>query len=410
MRLLLFFNQFHRDLKGQKLRTALTTFGIVWGTTSIVLLLAFSTGLKERQLQQQHGMGESIMILWAGTTSKPFEGTPKSRNIHFVEDDPEYLKSMIPEIAMATPEYTNWSATIKYRDKVFVGQVTAGNAEFGEMRNLIPEPGGRYIDQNDIDNKRRTAFIGYETWQELFGDEDALGKTIFINFVPFTVVGVMIKKDQNSSYSGSDRRKTFISYTTFTSIYNRKYLNNIVLKPVEPSHSKDVEKRVDEVLGRKYHYDPTDEEAIWVWDTSQNDEFFDELFMGMNVFLGIVGVFTLIVGAIGVSNIMNAVVEERSKEFGIKMALGAKASFILWQLVAETLLITIIGGLIGLLFSGLIVRVFPMFNLEKYVGVPQISLEIAFVATGLLGIIGFISGFFPARRASKLNPVEALRL
>jgi len=163
-------------------------------------------------------------------------------------------------------------------------------------------------------------------------------------------------------------------------------------------------------LGRKYHYDPTDEEAIWVWDTSQNDEFFDELFMGMNVFLGIVGVFTLIVGAIGVSNIMNAVVEERSKEFGIKMALGAKASFILWQLVAETLLITIIGGLIGLLFSGLIVRVFPMFNLEKYVGVPQISLEIAFVATGLLGIIGFISGFFPARRASKLNPVEALRL
>ncbi|MBD3232523.1 MAG: FtsX-like permease family protein [candidate division Zixibacteria bacterium] len=409
MKFFLFLKQFYRDLSSQKLRTALTTFGIIWGTASIILLLAFTTGLKKDQKRRQHGMGEAIIILWSGRTGMPYEGMPKGRRIRFVEEDPEYLKMMIPEIAMASPEYTNWSSTIKYRDKIYINQVTAGNAEFGEMRNLIPKPGGRYINPNDIANKKRVAFIGYEAKKELFGDEDPIGKIITIDFVPFTVVGEMIEKDQNSSYSGSDRRKTFIPYTTFTSMYNRSYLNNMVVKPHESRQSDYVKRRINEVMARKYRFDPKDEEAIWEWDTTRGDQFFDNFIFGMNIFLGMVGFFTLMVGGIGVSNIMNAVVEERTKEIGIKMALGAKASFILWQLVSETLLMTFIGGVIGLILSGVIIRGYNMLNIEE-MGSPVISPEIAILASILLGIIGFLSGYFPARRAAKLNPVEALRL
>ncbi len=409
MKFFLFLKQFYRDLSSQKLRTALTTFGIIWGTASIILLLAFTTGLKKDQKRRQHGMGEAIIILWGGRTGMPYEGMPKGRRIRFVEKDPEYLKMMIPEIAMASPEYTNWSSTIKYRDNIYINQVTAGNAEFGKMRNMIPKPGGRYINPNDIANKKRVAFIGYEAKKELFGDEDPIGKIITIDFVPFTVVGEMIEKDQNSSYSGSDRRKTFIPYTTFTSMYNRSYLNNMVVKPHESKQSDYVKRRVNEVLARKYQFDPEDEEAIWEWDTTRADQFFDNFILGMNVFLGMVGFFTLLVGAIGVSNIMNAVVEERTKEIGIKMALGAKASFILWQLVAETLLMTFIGGVIGLVLSGVIIKGYTMLNIEE-MGTPVISTEIAILASILLGIIGFLSGYFPARRAARLNPVEALRL
>jgi len=193
-------------------------------------------------------------------------------------------------------------------------------------------------------------------------------------------------------------------------MFGRRYLNNMVFKPKEPKQNEFVKKRVYEVLGKKYRFDPEDKEALAMWDTTGMEKFFNYFFYGMRVFLGIIGAFTLIVGGIGVSNIMNVVIEERTKEIGIKMATGAKKRFILSQFLFETLLITFIGGAIGFLVSWGIISVFPLFKLEEYIGTPAFSASVAILAALILGLIGLLAGFFPARRASSLNPIEALRL
>jgi putative ABC transport system permease protein len=230
-----------------------------------------------------------------------------------------------------------------------------------------------------------------------------------LNSVPFLVVGTLQEKKQNSSYGSRDSTAAIIPASTFSSVFGTKYINNIIVKGRAPKEHDSLKKRMLQVFAKKYKFHPEDKEAVWVWDVAESEKMFEAIILGFNLFLGIVGAFTLIVGGIGVSNIMNVVVEERTREIGLKMALGAKKRYVLSQFLLETLLITLIGGAIGLGLSAGIIAGFPETSIAEEIGRPTLSLQVALITAGLLGFIGFLAGFAPARRAANLNPVEALR-
>ncbi|MCK4427135.1 MAG: ABC transporter permease [candidate division Zixibacteria bacterium] len=409
MHILMFVTQFLRDMRSQKLRTFLTIFGIIWGTASVVLLLAFGKGLHAQNQESMHGLGEGIVILWGGKTSKPYMGFGRGRWIGLREEDAILLKNEIKELGGISPEYSRWSTTMRYKKNTVTQNMVGIYPIFGELRNIYAELGGRFINSIDLEDKKRVVFIGNKLKEDLFGKDEAVGKYFFIDNVPFLVVGVMKKKSQDSSYSGRDENKAFIPATTFAAMYGYKYVNNIIFKPEDARQGEFVKKQVYKVLGKKFKFDPEDKEALAMWDTSEMEKFLTYFFLAFRAFLAIIGTFTLIVGGIGVSNIMNVVVEERTKEIGIKMSLGAKKRHILSQFIFETLMITSVGGVIGFMFAFMVVRIFPYFKLEEYMGTPEISSSVALIAVGVLGLVGFISGFFPARRAANLNPVQALK-
>jgi putative ABC transport system permease protein len=409
MHILMFVTQFLRDMRSQKLRTFLTLFGIIWGTAAVVLLLAFGKGLHAQNQKSMHGLGEGIVILWGGRTSKPYMGFGRGRGIPLREEDALLLNKEIREMGGVSPEYSRWNATMRYKRNTVTQNMVGVYPIFGELRNIFPEMGGRFINPLDLENKGRVAFIGNKLKEDLFGKDEAIGKYIFIDNVPFLVVGVMEKKQQDSSYSGRDENKAFIPATTFSAMYGYRYVNDLIFKPKDPRQSETVKKQVYKVLGKKYKFDPEDKEALMMWDTSEFEKFLTYFFLAFRGFLAVIGTFTLIVGGIGVSNIMNIVVEERTKEIGIKMSLGAKKGHILSQFIFETLMITFVGGAVGFMFAWMVVKIFPFFKLEEYMGIPEISLFSTLIAVGVLGLVGLISGFFPARRAANLNPVQALK-
>jgi len=397
-------------MRSQKLRTFLTVFGIIWGTISVVLLLGFGLGVGRQMSENMHGLGEGIIILWPARTSLAYQGLSKGRALRFREEDAFLVKQEIPQIKSISPEYSRYGVKLKYEKNTYSAQIQGIYPEYEDMRNVIPDRGGRFIDDIDIKLRRRVIFIGYKIKEELFKEESAIGKYVFVNAVPFQIIGVLIKKTQNSTYGNPDESIGFIPATTFSTFFGHKYISNMIIQARDSSLNELIKKRLFQVLGKKYKFSPEDTEALSLWDTMEGERIFNAIMVGFNVFLGIVGAFTLIVGAIGVSNIMNVVVEERTKEIGLKMALGAKKGFILAQFLFETLLITLIGGAIGLVVSYGIIVIFPRGgSIEEFIGRPTLSLEVALITVALLGCVGFISGFGPARRAANLNPVEAIR-
>jgi len=403
-----FLKQILQDVRHQKVRTLLTLFGITWGTVSVALLMAFGEGLQKRIAKNQHGLGENIVIAWPSRTSLPFQGLGKGRRIRVSDEDIEALRREIPE-AWFSGEYGRDKSTFRRERVRLTPDMSANSPIFAMMRSIIPAAGGRYVNDLDLDRRRRVVFLGDKLKNDLFGKDEAVGKTVMIDSVPFLVIGVMQEKAQDSSYGGQDKDKAFIPETTYRGLFGERYVDNFIFQARDAAMVPEVTRKVYEVLARRHKFDPSDKEALGMWDTTEGEKFFRVFFGTFRAFLGIVGSFTLIVGGIGVSNIMYVVVEERTREIGIKLAVGARPRFIQGQFLTETLTLTAVGGLLGFLITIFVMAVFPK-SLDEYVGTPEASPLVIITTAVLLGAIGLLAGWFPARRASLLDPVVALKL
>jgi putative ABC transport system permease protein len=404
------FSEFMIDLRAQKLRVFLTVFGITWGTVAIIVLVSFGMGFKTQTSISMHGIGESVAIMFPGRTTKPFEGFGTGRGISFVEDDARLLASQVGEIKAISPEFTRGDVPVRVGENILQPAITGVYPVYSVMRNIIPGMGGRFLDDQDMQERRRVVILGDKVKDFLFGETDPIGKLIYVGQVPFTVIGVMLKKTQNSSYNSRDQDRIFIPASTFSAVFGVIHLSDIIYQPVDPSRSDEVNQQVRAVLGKHYRFDPTDEDAVWIWDTTEFDKFLLYFFLAFDLFMGLIGSFTLAVGGIGVANIMYIVVQERTKEIGIKRAVGAKKSNILFQFFMETFFIIGIGSVLGFGIGLGIIEIMQFVPIKEYVGTPEFSFQVAAIVISVLSVIGFIAGIMPARRAANLSVVDCLRV
>jgi len=398
------------DLYRQPLRTFLTLSGVSWGTFAIVLLLAFGVGVREASMKAMHGMGQNLILAFPGTTTKAYKGFIKGKPVRITPEEVLELKEILPDIGSISPEMMN-TRRIRYAkgSEEYNNTIRGVNVEYGKMRNCIPEK-GRFLDELDINLRRRVCFMGDTIAKNLFHDEDPVGKKVTVEGIPFTVIGVMVKKIQTSNYSGQqDEHCLFIPYTTFRSLFGAKYVDCFILQPRSAGIGPGLIKQIRNYLGEKTGFAPDDVDAVFILDFSEFERSLDMFFVAFNIFLAIIGSFTLLVGGVGVASIMLVVVEERIREIGIKLAVGAKRKLILWQFFSETLVIIFLGGLIGFFFAALLLGVLPAKLIEEYVGNPHIDWVVGAATIFILLIIGTASGMMPARKAASTDPIQALR-
>ena len=406
---------FWSEYRKRRKRTSLITFALFWGTLSILLLMAFGQGMSTQARVAFSGLGETLIMVYGGQTSVAFEGLPKGRTIRLNPEDIDYLRERIPEILRIVPEsYNGWQ--VSANGKEINRTVHGTTADFAVMRTQVPQLGGRFLNAEDEREGRKVAFIGWKVATDLFGAEDPVGKSIVINRVPFTVVGVLQKKIQDSMYNGPDADQVYLPFLAFRQIDNQRYLDQIHIQPREASQSAQIEDRVKTLLGRKYRFDPADRYATSFWNTIEDYKQGEAIFKGIEIFLGIMGALTLLIGAVGVTNLMYAAAKERTKEIGIKLAIGARRRTIVGQFFLETVFVFAKGTFWGFITAFNIVHLvrlapinYDSFGIEAYLLRPQFSLSTFLIYMAVLSVLCFLSGIFPALRASRANPIESLR-
>lgn len=398
----------------QKKRAFLTIASIAWGTVAILLLLAFGEGLKLQLDKNRRAMGENIAVMWPGETAKAWKGLPPGRPVRPRVDDLEFVSGRMPELKSVIGELVSWRTSVAYGRKTINGRINGVNWEYGEARKHYPAAGGRWLSPEDQIQRRRVVFLGDEMATDLFGKVDPVGKTILINNAPYVVIGVMQHKTQMGSYQGPDAQHACIPISTFRAQFGRDRLNNVLIETHTPEEMAGALKKFNEIMGPKLGYDPTDDRAFGTWDTVESAKISRMMTGGIQMFLGIVGALTLLIGGVGVANIMFAVIKERTREIGVKMALGAKARWIIWPFVLEALVYTFIGGAFGIIIATLLVAAATWLPIESnrvmsFLGRPTLSPQIGIATSAILGFIGLLAGYFPARRAARVDPAATLR-
>lgn len=410
------FKQTLSALWETKLRSFLTMFGIVWGITSVILLVGLGIGFNLDQKQHMRSIGTDIAIIFGGKTGMQAGGYAAGRNINLTVNDAiairqqaPLVKTVSPEIRRTVSEVSQWNAASRPVRGVW--------PEYQRFRSLTVDQ-GRLMDAEDEANGRRVILLGADANRQLFPGKPVIGQKLMVASYEYTVIGVLAKKKQNGSYgSGPDNTQLFAPYSAMARDFPpaeapgivRGYVNNIVIEPVSPDLHEKALDEVRRIIAERHHYDPQDKEALWIWDTLEGAKFTERIFSVMTFFFGAVALLTLALGGIGVMNIMLVAVTERTREIGVRKALGATAVDIRRQFLAESAIITVVSGLAGLsvgVGACLLLRLLP---LPDFVPHPVISPVAIFASLATLTAITFFAGTYPALRAANLSPIECLR-
>jgi len=355
------------------------------------------------------------MIVFHGRTSLQAGGTRAGRVVHWEDADVQAVQSESPDCQYAIPELEQGDVRThsNYNNAAFL--VTGSYPEFGEIRSLNVGS-GRFYNWDDEREGRRVAFLGTDAAKQLFPEgRNPIGENIYLNETPYLVIGVMAKKKQDSSYDGWDVNKVFVPFSAQRRDFPDKppgtahTFDQMLVTPKSVQQHEDCKRELRAALGKMHRYDPTDKEACPIWDTVQEAQAFTRMTDGMKYFLGAVGFVTLFLGGIGVMNVMMVAVRERTREIGVRKALGAPARAILRQFFVEALIIALVSGGIGLGVAYGLCALVNLLPMPAFFAGLIATWKSGLLATTMLGIIAILSAMYPARRAASIDPIEALR-
>ena len=424
------FVQSVQNLRANKLRSFLTMFGILWGMVSVVVLSATGEGFRRGNDKVLRELGKNIGIVWGGRTSLQAGGERAGRSILLTLDDARAIAAESAMVAVVSPELERGAVKVKSAFNAATVRVSGNEPQYQEIRTIELDY-GRNFTWVDEDQVSRVAIVGADMAEQLFGKRNILGENITLNGYPYTVVGKIRKKNQDSNYSGPDNNKIFVPFAAMSRDLPRRdaptgTLSDIIVSPKEwvvvrlpralderTGRIEDIdwplEQNVRAILARRHGFDPLDKQAIAMWDTSLQTLMFGRMIGNMKTFFTVVGVVTLLLGGIGVMNIMLIAVKERTREIGVRKALGATTAAIQRQFFLEGFFLTLLSGGAGMVIALGLCRLVNMAPMpERFAGM-ILSWQSGLLAQATLVTIGVVTSTYPARRAAELPPVEALR-